>query len=228
MKKYMKLLQQTRLFRGMKETDIEKILPCLLATEKEYKKGTYVFRAGDTISSVALLLEGSIYIQKEDFWGNLSILNEICVGELFGESYAAPGSGCMLHNALAVKDSTILLLNFQKMLTVCSASCEFHTQLIQNLFILLSEKNRMLAQKINHMSKRSTREKLLSYLSEQAQKANSSTFSISFNRQQLADYLSIDRSAMSNELSKMQREGILTFHKNQFTLKKNPLSVLSY
>ncbi|MBR5192203.1 MAG: winged helix-turn-helix domain-containing protein, partial [Clostridia bacterium] len=103
-------------------------------------------------------------------------------------------------------------------ITVCSSACRFHSMVVQNLFFSISQKNKTLVQKIGHISKRTTREKLISYLSEEAKRQNSASFTIPFNRQQLADFLSVDRSAMSNELCKMRDEGLLEFEKNQFKL----------
>lgn len=213
------VLKGAKLFSGIGETELTGMLKCLGAVEKEYQKGEYIFRIGEHLTSVALLLEGSVHIQKEDYWGNLSILNEISKGEVFGEAYAVPGSGVVVNDAIAAAASTVLFLDFRRILVTCSSACRFHTQLIQNYFVILAEKNRILTQKIDHMSKRSTREKLLSYLSEQSLRAGSSSFVIPFNRQQLADFLSIDRSAMSNELSKMRKEGILEYEKNYFVLR---------
>ena len=219
MRKYLNILKNAGLFRGIEENELESMLKCLSAVTRNYQRGECVFCRGELVPGVALLLEGSVHIQKEDFWGNLSILNEISEGELFGEVYACLGNEVMLHNAVAVKPSTVLFLDINRILTTCSSDCRFHGQLIQNLLFVMASKNKMLAQKLEHMSQRTTREKLLSYLSEQSQKAGSPSFDIPFNRQQLADFLSVDRSAMSNELCKMRDEGMLEFEKNHFKLK---------
>ncbi|MGN0164273.1 MAG: Crp/Fnr family transcriptional regulator [Candidatus Ornithomonoglobus sp.] len=218
MKKYFQILKRSKLFAGINENEIEDILDCLSAEIRSYGRGAYIFRAGEYISEVALLLEGCVYIQREDYWGNLSILNKITEGEVFGEAYAVPGSGAALDNVTATENSTVLFLDFNRIFTVCSSACRFHSALIQNLFLLLAEKNRMLAQKLGHMSQRTTREKLLSYLSEQSAKEGSTSFYIPFNRQQLADFLAVDRSAMSNELCKMRDDGLLSFNRNHFVL----------
>ena len=138
---------------------------------------------------------------------------------MFGEAYVAPESGSLLNDVIAEEDSAVIFFDVRRILTVCSTACRFHSMVIQNLFFAISEKNRKLVQKIGHMSKRSTRAKLLSYLSEEAKRQNSSHFTIPFTRQQLADFLCVDRSAMSNELCKMRDEGLLQFDKNQFTLR---------
>ncbi len=220
MKKYLQILKKTKLFSGIKEDEIDSILGCLSARACHFPKGEYIFRAGERITFMALLLEGRAHIQREDYWGNLSILNEIRPGEIFGESYAMPGSGAMPNSALAVTPCVLLFLDVRRVFTVCTSACRFHTLLIQNLFAAVSAKNRALTQKLGHMSQRTTREKLLSYLSEQSAKAGSPIFDIPFNRQQLADFLSVDRSAMSHELGKMRDEGALEFDKNHFTLKR--------
>lgn len=219
MKKYLKLLKNTKLFSGITETEIEPMLSCLSADKQNYQKGDCVFRRGEHINHVAMLLEGCIHIQKEDYWGNLSILNEISEGETFGEVYACLGHDEILNNAVAVKPSVVLFLDINRILTMCSSSCRFHGRLIRNLLSVIASKNKILTQKLEHMSQRTTREKLLSYLSEQSLRAGCPSFDIPFNRQQLADFLSVDRSAMSNELCKMRDEGILLFDKNHFTLK---------
>ena len=165
-----------------------------------------------------LLVKGKLHIQSDDYWGNRSIINMVGIGELFGEAYVSPNSGALLNDIVAIEDSTVILFDVRKVLTTCSSACKFHTTVVQNLVFALSEKNQNLVRKLGHMSKRSTREKLISYLSEEAKKHNSATFTIPFNRQQLADFLFVDRSAMSNELCKMRDEGLLIFKKNEFKL----------
>ena len=218
MKKYIPILKRTRLFAGVGDDEITSMLSCLGARLQTYKKGEYVFRQGEYIYDITVLVEGDLHIQKDDYWGNRSILGEISVGEIFGEAYAAQDSGALLNDVVAVEDSAVILFDVKRILTTCSSNCRFHALVVQNLFFAISEKNRKLVQKLGHMSKRTTREKLISYLSEQAKKQNSGSFTITFNRQQLADFLSVDRSAMSNELCKMRDEGLLEFDKNRFKL----------
>lgn len=220
MEKYSILLKNSKLFQGISVDEITSMLACLSAVRRSYAKGEYVFRRGERIDSVAVLLEGSVHIRKEDYWGNLSILNEIGEGEIFGEVYACLGSEEILNNAVAVKQSEVLFLDVKRILTVCPSACQFHSRLIRNLLSVLALKNKMLTQKLEHMSKRTTREKLLSYLSEQSQRAGSPVFDIPFNRQQLADFLSVDRSAMSAELCRMRDEGILSFERSHFELRQ--------
>lgn len=218
MEKYLSVLKHARLFQGISEQEIMAMLKCLDAATHSYEKGDCVFRRGETITSVALLLEGDIHIQKEDYWGNLSILSEISPGELFGEVYACLGDQEMTNSAVAVKPSRVLFLDMKRILTMCPSACQFHSRLIRNLLSVMAWKNRALTRKLEHMSRRSMREKLLSYLSEQSLRAGRPSFDIPFSRQQLADYLAVDRSALSKELCKMRDEGLLSFERNHFTL----------
>ncbi len=218
MKKYVQILKKTQIFAGIGDDEISSMLSCLGARLYNYKKGEYVLRQGEHLSDIIVLVKGTLHIQKDDYWGNRSLLGQIAVGEMFGEAYVAPESGALLNDVVAIEDSVVILFDVKRILTTCSSACRFHTLLVQNMFFAISEKNRKLVQKLGHMSKRSTREKLISYLSEQAKKHNSAKFTIPFNRQQLADFLSVDRSAMSNELCKMRDEGLLEFEKNSFKL----------
>ncbi|MBE6985340.1 MAG: Crp/Fnr family transcriptional regulator [Ruminococcaceae bacterium] len=218
MKKYIPILKRTQIFSGVGDHEIEAILSCLNTRLGNYKKGEYVLRQGEHVNDITVLVEGNLHIQKDDYWGNRSILGQIAVGEMFGEAYIAPESGALLNDVVALEDSAVMFFDIKKMLTTCSAACRFHAMIVQNMFFAISEKNRKLVQKLGHMSKRSTREKLISYLSEEAKRQGSAKITIPFNRQQLADFLSVDRSAMSNELCKLRDAGLLEFEKNQFRL----------
>lgn len=218
MKKYVEILKRTQLFSGVVDSEISAMLDCLQAKLRTYKKGEYVFREGEYIEDITVLVDGKLLIQHDDFWGNRNIVNVIRIGEMFGEAYVAPESGALLNDVIAEEDSVVIFFDVKRILTTCSAACRFHSMVVQNLFFAISEKNRKLVQKIGHMSKRSTRAKLLSYLSDEAKRNNSSHFTIPFSRQQLADFLCVDRSAMSNELCKMRDEELLQFDKNEFTL----------
>ncbi|MBE6894028.1 MAG: Crp/Fnr family transcriptional regulator [Ruminococcaceae bacterium] len=218
MEKYIPIMKNCDIFAGVQESEISAMLGCMQASIVQYKKGEYIFRQGESIHSIALLLSGRLHIQKDDYWGNRSIINDIHQGEMFGEAYAMQSDDVFLNDAVAVENSTVVFFDINRMLATCSASCHFHNTVIQNLFVAISAKNRKLVQKLGHISRRSTREKLISYLSEEAKRHGSGSFSIPFNRQQLADFLSVDRSAMSSELCKMRDEGLLNFNKNNFTL----------
>ena len=218
MKDFVPVLKKTKLFSGVGDEEISTMLSCLGASLFTYKKGEFVLRQGEHLSNILVLVEGSLHIQRDDYWGNRSILGHIGIGEIFGEAYAAPDSGTLLNDVIAVEDSAVYFFDVKRVISTCSSACRFHTMVVQNLFYAISEKNRGLVQKLDYMSRRTTREKLISYLSEEAKKQNSASITIPFNRQQLADYLSVDRSAMSNELCKMRDDGLLEFEKNRFRL----------
>lgn len=218
MKRYIPILKNTQLFLGASDEDIEAMLGCLQARLCTYKKGEYVLREGERIERLMMLVKGELHIQRDDYWGNRSIISMVGVGEMFGEAYAAPESGPLMNDVLAVEDSAVIFLDIGKLLTVCPNGCKFHAMAVKNLFFAISEKNRKLVRKLGYMSRRTTREKLIAYLSEEAKRQNSGAFSIPFNRQQLADFLSVDRSAMSNELCKLRDEGLIEFEKNRFRL----------
>ena len=218
MKEYIPLLTRTKLFAGVSEEEIAAMLSCLDARLREYQKGEYVFSQGERLNHITVLVSGSLHIQRDDYWGDRAIVDHIAVGEMFGEAYIAPESGALLNDVVAVEDSAVIFFDVKRIITVCSAACRFHSMVVQNLFFAISEKNRRLVQKLGHISKRSTREKLISYLSEEAKRQDSADLTIPFNRQQLADFLSVDRSAMSNELCRMRDEGLIRFEKNHFEL----------
>lgn len=219
MNEYIDILKNTKMFFGVKSEEIPLMLNCFNAKICNYQKGEYVLCQGRNVEKISILLEGKLHIQNDDYWGNRSILKSISPGELFGESYVSPESEPLVNDVVAVECSTVIFFDAEKVTSGCESACRFHATVLQNLIYEVSEKNRRLVQKIGHMSKRSTREKLISYLSGEAKRNNSSVFEIPFNRQQLADYLSVDRSAMSNELCKMRNEGMICFNKNRFELK---------
>lgn len=212
------LVKHTALFDGIEENEISSMMTCLAATTEQYQKGDSVYRIGDTTTFVGLVLSGKLLVFTDDFWGNRNILSEIGAGQLFGETYAILMSKPLEVSVLADEKSEILFLDVRRISTPCSSACGFHARLIRNLLSVTARKNYQLTRKLEHMAQRTTRGKLLSYLSSEAQLNKSPAFSIPFTRQQFADYLSVDRSAMSNELSKLRDEGILRFDKNHFEL----------
>ena len=218
MKNIYSILKKCPLFIGISEKDIESLLKCLDARENIIKKGNIIFSVGDRPKFVGLVLEGSVHVVQEDYWGNRSILTAVQAGGLFAEAFSAAEISVLPVSVLAHSDCKILLIDCRHILTTCSNSCMFHSRLILNLIKIVSNKNIMLTQKIQHITKKTVREKVMSYLSENALSEGSNHFAIPFNRQELADYLSVERSALSNTLSKMRDEGIIDFEKNRFTL----------
>ncbi len=211
-------LKKTTLFRGTTEEELPILLGCIVPSYRAFAKHELILRQGEDITSVGMVLSGRVQIIEEDFWGNRSILTDIWPGDVFGESYAFLPGELLRVSAVAAEPSTVMMIDARHMLEICSSACRFHTRLVQNLLAESAKKNLALTRKLSHMSKRSTREKLLSYLSGQSLAAGSDQFIIPFNRQQLADYLCVDRSAMSNELCKMRDEGLLDFDRSSFHL----------
>lgn len=218
MKKYMDLIRKSKLFYGMSCEDIEAMLECLDAHGRKFSNGEYIYRIGDVPEKAAMILDGSVYVDREDHWGNKSIIAEISRGGLIGEVYSLIDGGPMTINAVAAGDVYVLFMNMKKVFSACTNLCPHHARLMKNLVSVMAFRNYELTRKIEHISQRTTRSKLLSYLSEQALIKNNSEFDISFNRQQLADFLSVERSAMSKELGKLKNEGIIEFDKNHFKL----------
>ena len=218
MKEFLAVLKRTPMFAGVEEAGITAMLDCLHARLHRYPKGAYVFRQGDRMEDIPILVQGCLHIQRDDYWGSRSILGRLGPGEMFGEAYTAPDSEPLRNDVVAVEDSAVLFFDVRRVLGGCAAACPYHTQVVQNLFFALCSKNRTLVQKLGYLSQRTTRDKLMSYLSGEARRQNSADFTIPFNRQQLADYLSVDRSAMSAELCRLRDAGLLTFRKNHFTL----------
>ena len=213
-------LSKTLLFRGTLPREIETMLDCLRAEQKGYKKSDVIYHAGDRVTSLGMVLSGSVSIESDDFWGNKNILDNIGPGQVFGETYACLPREPLMVNVIAAETTEVLFLDVSRLLTICPNVCGAHHRLVQNLLWVTTQKNLTLSRKIFHTTPKSIRGRLLSYLSTQAVRAGSGHFIVPFNRQQMADYLCVDRSAMSNELSKMKQEGLLDFHKNEFWIKE--------
>ena len=211
-------LTHTPLFRDMDAQDISSMLGCLRARGQTYAKGQIIYHAGDHVTAMGMVLNGSVRIQRDDFWGNTSILSTLRPGQMFAETYACVPCQPLMVSVVAEQPSSVLFLETPQMLRVCSNGCTFHQKLVENLLMISAQKNLELSRKIACTTAKTIRGRLLTYLSQQASLHQSPTFTIPFNRQQLADFLSVDRSAMSHELSKMRDEGIIRFAKNQFTL----------
>ena len=207
------------LFAGISEEGVDQVLACLSARPRHFDKQAMLLRAGDA-PVMGVVLAGSVHILQEDFWGNRSLLGRAGPGDLFAEAFACAGVLRLPVSVEACEPTDVLLLDAGRLSAVCPAACPHHVQMIRNLLRLMAEKNVGLARKVEHMAQRTTRDKLLSYLSAEARRNGGSAFSIPFNRQQLADYLAVDRSAMCSELSRLRDEGLLDFHRSAFVLRQ--------
>lgn len=213
-------ISNTVLFQGTRPEDAEAMLKCLEAREKQFQKDETIYYVGDRVSELGLVLSGSVLIENDDLWGNRSILDRIGSGQIFAETYACVPGEKLLVTVTAAEKTEVLFLNVGKILRVCTNACSFHARLIRNLLTLSARKNLNLSRRIFHTSAKSIRGRLLSYLSWQAVKQGSREFDIPFNRQQLADYLGVDRSAMSAELGKMKREGLIQVDRSHFRMEE--------
>ena len=218
MKNYFSVLSASPLFSGISEAEVTAMLACLRAETKAFPKDAFLLRAGDTAGAIGLVLSGSVLIVQEDIWGNRNILSKAAPGQTFAAAFACAPGAALNASVVAEQPVTVLFLDVQRILNVCPSACTHHSRIIRNLLRELAEKNLRFSEKLTHMGQRTTRAKLLSYLSAEAQRLGAYEFDIPFSRQQLADYLGVERSGLSLELGKLQREGLLDFHKSHFRL----------
>lgn len=213
------VLSSCTLFQGIGQDNVQAMLGCLDAKRKHFAKDAFLLRAGSPMSSLGLVLSGSVFVVQEDFWGNRNILAVVKAGECFAETAACVPDAILQADVVAQTPACVLFLDVRRILTVCSSACVYHAQLIRNLLADVAEKNLHLNEKLTQLGQRTTRAKLLAFLSAQARKIGDREFDLAFSRQQLADWLSVERSGLSTELGKLRAEGLLEFHKNHFRLK---------
>ena len=216
MKRIFETVKDNPLFQGIAFSDFEKVFHCLSVKTAYFKKDDVILLSGDTVSFVGLILSGSVQIIKEDVDGRTTILTELGVSEIFGEVFACAEISQSPVTIRATENAEVLLMDYKKIVTSCTSACPFHAKLIENMLKLIARKNLMLTQKMDILSKRTTREKLLSYFA--MQRGMAKKFTIPYNREELAQYLCVDRSAMSNELCKMRDEGLIKFAKSTFEI----------
>ena len=218
MKKYISILTQCPLFADIAPTDLDAMMDCLGTRTLSFAKGETIFSEGEPAKYIGIVLSGSAQISRDDYYGNRSIMTQLETADLFGESFAFAGVKTLPINAIATSNTEVLFIDAARIISPCSNACGFHNRLIFNLLKVMARKNLGFHQKIEITSKRTTREKLLAYLNLQAKLQQSSSFEIPFDRQALADYLEVDRSGLSAEISKLRKEGIIECHRSRFTL----------
>lgn len=218
MEEYLFILRNSPFFAGLTDTEILTALHCVEARTVTKAAGEYIYRAGDSGVSMGMVLSGSALIIQEDLWGRRNIMSKAQSGSVFGEPFSVIPGAVLNISIVASEPCCLLLLNARRLLTVCPSACAHHNKIVQNLVSVLANKVLLFNDKITHMSKRTTRDKLLSYLSAESIRRGSLSFDIPFDRQQLADYLCVERAAMSAELSKLQKEGVLKTNRNHFEL----------
>ncbi len=218
MKNYINFLENTELFSKINIKDIPLLLNCLNANIKKYNKNEYIWHEGDRLIHIGMVLEGSVQIIRDNFIGTRTILTECNPGDIFGEVFSYQNNNILPISVIANNDSVIMFFNSKNVFHNCSSQCNFHYTIVENMLNIIVQKNRVLSQKNELLSSRTTREKILNYLSIVSNEKKNKTFTIPFNRQELADYLAINRSALSTELGTLKNEGIIEFNKNNFKL----------
>lgn len=218
MEKYIDQLKELTLFQGISIPDLEHFIQCLGCYQKHYSKGEYLSFEQENVKNVGIVLKGVVHMIQEDIWGGRSILTRITPGQLFGETFACGNDTMASASFCAAEHTKVLLLPFRHVLHTCSRSCGFHHQIIENMVTLLAGKNKSLMEKLQVVSQKSLREKILAYLSLEAQKQESTYFEVPLGRMDLANYLCADRSALTRELANMKSEGILDYDRNTFHL----------
>lgn len=214
----MSALPSIPLFSGISPEDLSSLLQCLGAVQRYYHKDETIFREGEVIEQLGVVLTGRVFVQCSDVFGNVSILGNPGPGSVFGEAYACcPGEPLQV-SVIAAEGTEILFLNVNRILTTCPSSCIFHAQLVRNLLTICAQKSLELSRRMLHTTPKTIRGRLLSYFSECAKKERNSSFELCYNRQQLADHLGVDRSALCAELSKMQKDGLIQYHKNHINI----------
>ena len=219
MKKFFSVICSSKLFSGVSENELNAMLSCLDTKVKDFTKDAVVLHSGETVEFIGLVLSGSVFIAQDDIWGNRNILSKAGAGETFAAAFACATDSKLNVDVIAETPVTIMFVNINRILNVCPSACERHNRIIRNILGELAEKNLRFSEKIEHMGQRTTRSKIMSYLSAEAQRLGTCEFDVPFSRQQLADYLGVERSGLSSELGKMNRDGLIDFHKSHFVLK---------
>lgn len=218
MEKYFSILRKCPLFFDIEDKNLIALLGCLRAKVETYDKKYTILAEGNPAKYIGIVLSGSAQMITIDFYGNRSIVAQIENSEIFGEAFACAGIDSIPVTVVASEPCEIMLIDRERILNSCSNACSFHRQIIFNLMKDLATKNLMFHKKIEITSKRSTREKIMTYLMQQAKINGSDSFTIPFDRQELADYLEVERSGLSAEIGKLKKEGIIDFSKNRFIL----------
>ena len=218
MYEYLGALRSLSLFQGISDEELLNLLECIGALARRYAKGSVIFHAGDAATHIGAVLTGQVQVSRIKADGQRMVMADIGPGGLFAESYACARAESLPLTVTASSNAVILLLDCRRLSAPCSSACPFHRRLIANLLSILAEKNLRLAGKLGHLSGRTIRERLLSYLEEQSALTGRNTVTVPFDRQALADYLCVDRSALSRTIGALQREGVLVAERERFTL----------
>ena len=218
MEKYFTILESCPLFAAVERENYDRMLRCFDAHVVKFRKNRPVFMEGEPAKWVGIVLTGAVQIIREDYMGNRTILSMAGPGQLFGEGFACAGVESLPVSMVTATDSEIMLIECSHVLTVCHNVCQHHTQMIQNLLHSVAQSNLRLSEKIEILSKRTTREKLMAYLMSEAKTHGSNEFNIPYDRQELADFLGVERSALSTVIGKLREDGIIQADRGRFRL----------
>ena len=216
-------LQKSMLFRGMTETEISNALQVLEAREKNFQKSETLLIAGTITERMGLVLEGSVTIESNDVWGNRTIISHVGKGQVFAETYALLENEPMLVDVTASEDCRILFLRSGRIQSLKSSLEPWILKYVKNLLTISMHKNLILSGRSFHTAPKTIRGRVMAYLNSVSLQKHSREFDIPFDRQQLADYLNLERSALSKELGKMQRDGLISCRKNHFIILQTGL-----
>lgn len=211
-------LFETFIFQNLTKEEIQDMNTLHFLRTASYEKNTLIFQTGDIVHEIGMVLSGSVNIESIDLWGNKSILSHVPEGHAFAETYALCHEPMMV-DAITSEDSEIAFVNTDILLSGQHHEKTWYFRMTNNLLHIFAQKNLVLSNRIFCTSAKTIRERLFTYFSNLSVKNGSKTFQVPFDRQQMADYLNLDRSALSKELGKMRKEGLIDFHKNSFTLK---------
>lgn len=221
MEKFLSIFERTALFQQVPKTDILLLLHDMQARLQRYTKGNFIFFTGDHIRHVGIVLSGAAHIVQEDYWGNRNIVAHLTPSQMFGEAFACQPDMATTVSVVSTDVTEVLFIDVFRIWRCRSRAAVSQERVMMNLLAILARKNMFLTRKIHYLSQRSMRKKLMFYLSEEATRQGAAHFSLPFNRQELADFLAVDRSALSSELSKMKKEGLIDYYKRDFVLKSS-------
>lgn len=211
-------IKKSGIFQGISKDDLKCLISCIGIQIRKYKKGEFISIESDEVKWINVVISGTVYMIKEDIWGNETLLAVIKDSQIFGETFASSENPVSSVTFCAARETDVLLIPFHRIMHTCTTACVFHHRVIENMVLLISEKNKLLMEKLEIISQKSLRKKLLLFLSIQSRVQGCREFTVDMGRSELANYLCVDRSALSRELSAMKHDGIIDYRKNSFKL----------
>lgn len=218
---YFKELKETKIFKDATEFEMQAMMFCFKTRFKIFNKNDKIISQSERMEDTILIVKGAAIVEHVDTLGNISISMRLKKGDAYGLETAYAGDDIYKDSVIATEKTIVMFMNKHRLITPCDNRCRKHEMVIKNITQIIAENNLMLQEKLSHMSKKTMREKLLAYFTSLSKKSGSNYFEIPFSKTELANYLSVDRSAMSTELTRMKEEGLIDFDKRQFRLLKH-------